>query len=113
MLCNLAVRLERLEDYVVQFNHDVSVWTEFETGLALTLQDDMANYKVPYGTVRQIDNKLSNYIAYNEGKRVKVKAMTIILFNLLLKETTRYYLTPYNPPPPLIGWRYKSYKEKL
>lgn len=74
VLCNLAVRLERLEDYVVQFNHDVSVWTEFETGLALTLQDDMANYKVPYGTVRQIDNKLSNYIAYNEGKKGKGKS---------------------------------------
>jgi uncharacterized protein YdcH (DUF465 family) len=71
ILASTNARLERLEKYVSWLNHEIANWSEFETNQTLTLQSEVARYKVPWKRFDELDKKITGYITFNESKPEK------------------------------------------
>ena len=73
ILASTNARLERLEDYVLWLNKEISAWSEFETNQTLTLQSEVVRYKLPYKRFDELEQEIKNYITFNETDKTDIR----------------------------------------
>jgi len=81
ILCNVVDRQNKLESWMLQFFRAVESQSEFTTEQMLNLSMDMTNYKVPWRRFDQIEQDLTNYIAFNESDKKEARTFKKKRFN--------------------------------